>query len=596
MGQEFSPEQKRYLEGFASGLQAGRGNRAASVAPAAPVGPDRAHLEAMARVEAAGKKLVDQEKWKREEHPFDAYQRFKDQATRNEYPKPADNFRWRYYGLFYVAPNQPFYMARLRIPNGIMTHWQLAGLADVAEKCGGGFMHVTTRANIQIREIEAKSATNLVEAVQDLGLNSRGSGADNIRNVTGDATAGIAPGELLDTRPYARDWHFHVLNDRSLTGLPRKFNVAFDGGGPIATLEETNDVGFQAVEVTDGASVAPGLYWRLMLGGISGHRDLARDTGVILPLADATRVADAIIRVFVEHGDRTNRAKARLKYVLDAWGFEKFLAAVEERLGAKLLRIDAAAVAPRPAQDRLAHIGAHPQKQPGLNYVGVALPHGRLTGAQARALAAAAARFGDGAIRLTVWQNLLISGVGDRDLAPLESALNQAGLSSAATPLRAGLIACTGANGCKFGNARTKETAEAIALHCEQRLAARNLALDTALNIHVTGCPNSCAQHYIGDIGLVGARVPVGDDGDTVDGFHIVVGGGYGADARIARDFARDVKADDAPAAVEALIAAWLAHREGAEDFNAFVARREIEDIRRMAKRLAMENATEIAE
>ena len=122
-------------------------------------------------------------------------------------------------------------MCRLRIPNGILKHWQFAGMADVAERYGGGYSHVTTRANLQIREIEPKNAVEVVEAIQDLGLCSRGSGADNIRNVTGTPTAGIDPQELIDTRPYAREWHFHILNDRSLYGLPRKFNVAFDGAG-----------------------------------------------------------------------------------------------------------------------------------------------------------------------------------------------------------------------------------------------------------------------------------------------------------------------------------------------------------------------------
>ncbi len=154
-------------------------------------------------------------------------------------------------------------------------------------------------------------------------------GRDNIRNVTGSATAGIDPVEIADTRRLAREWHFHILNDRSLYGLPRKFNVAFDGGGAIPTLEETNDIGFQAVLI-DGA-----LKYRLILGGITGHKDLARDTGVVIAPQDCTPVADAIVRVFIEHGDRTNRAKARLKYVLDAWGFEKFLAAVEEKLAAR---------------------------------------------------------------------------------------------------------------------------------------------------------------------------------------------------------------------------------------------------------------------
>jgi len=235
---DFSDEQKRYLEGFMSGLQVARvgrglGNGAGSAAKSdpEPVGPDADSLKAQAKVIASGKKLADQEKFKREQHPFDAYPRLKQQAADNVPPSPADNFRWRYYGLFYVAPAQDSYMCRLRIPNGILKHWQLAGMADLAEHLCGPYCHVTTRANLQVREVPFKHAVALIEGIQDLGLCSRGSGADNIRNVTGTPTAGIDPQELLDTRPYAREWHYHILNDRSLTGLPRKFNVAFDGAG-----------------------------------------------------------------------------------------------------------------------------------------------------------------------------------------------------------------------------------------------------------------------------------------------------------------------------------------------------------------------------
>ncbi|MGA2128404.1 MAG: NirA family protein, partial [Xanthobacteraceae bacterium] len=236
---DFEPEQKRYLEGFVAGLQIARtaqglarpanGAAAAASAPAAPTGPDAAHLRAQDRVLETGAKLADQETFKRDLHPFDGYRRLKAQATTNEPPKPDDNFRWRYYGLFYCAPTQPTYMCRLRIPNGILKHAQLAGIADLAETYGGGYAHVTTRANLQIREVEPRHAVAMVEGIQDLGLCSRGSGADNIRNVTGTPTAGIDPQELIDTRVYARAWHFHILNDRSLYGLPRKFNVGFDG-------------------------------------------------------------------------------------------------------------------------------------------------------------------------------------------------------------------------------------------------------------------------------------------------------------------------------------------------------------------------------
>src|SRR6202140_3502885 len=294
---DFTDEQKRYLEGFTTGLQISRvgrgfGGAAAGKAGAEPTGPDAAHSKAQDRVTASGRKLADPEKFKREEHPFDAYPRLKQQALTNAPPTPADNFRWRYYGLFYVAPAQDSYMCRLRIPNGILKHWQLSGIADLAESYGGGFAHITTRANIQIREIEPKNSVALIEGIQDLGLCSRGSGADNIRNVTGTPTAGIDPQELIDTRPYAREWHFHILNDRTLYGIPRKFNVGFDGAGVIPVLEDTNDIGFSAVEVKDGFGVEPGIWFRLAIGGITGHKDFARETGVIVKPSEATLVAD----------------------------------------------------------------------------------------------------------------------------------------------------------------------------------------------------------------------------------------------------------------------------------------------------------------
>src|SRR5215813_5311960 len=365
---EFNPEQKRYLEGFMSGLQIARAARAASgngtdsAAAAEPVGADAAHLRAQDRFVKEGKKLSDPEKFKRELHPFDGYERLKAQAANNEPPKADDNFRWRFYGLFYCAPNQAAYMCRLRIPNGILKHWQFAGVGDLAERYAGGYAHVTTRANLQMREVEPKNAVAIIEAIQDLGLSSRGSGADNIRNVTGTPTAGIDPQELIDTRPYAREWHFHILNDRSLYGLPRKFNVGFDGAGRIAALEDTNDIGFQAVEVRDGHGVDAGIWFVLALGGLTGHRDFARDTGIVVRPVEAIRIADAVVRVFIDHGNRTDRTKARLKYVLDKLGIEKVLALVEEKLGRKLARVPAEAIASRPAFDRMAHIGVHRQK------------------------------------------------------------------------------------------------------------------------------------------------------------------------------------------------------------------------------------------
>lgn len=572
MSEELSGEQKRYLEGFASGMAIAR-NAAAPAAPALPDGPDTEALLAMAATERAGKKLVDQEKWKRKAHPFDQYPRLQAQAEAGIFPAPEDNFRWRYFGLFYVSPAQEAYMLRLRIANGILRADQMAGLAAVAERFSDGCTQVTTRANLQMRKIAAHDAIHVIEAVQDLGLTSRGSGADNIRNVTGSPTAGIDAQELLDTRPLARGWHFHVLNDRSLAGLPRKFNVAFDGGGALPVLEETNDIGFQAVEVREGvADIAPGVWCRLLLGGISGHGDLARDTGVICRPEQCSTLADAILRVFIEKGDRSNRARARLKYVLDGMGFAAFLEAVAAKCPFKLQYIDPAQLNTRSPQRRDGHIGVHPQKQAGLNWVGVALPLGRLSAAQMRGLSEIAQSHGDGDIRLTVWQNLLLSGVRDGDIAIVEAAVKALGLATKVSAFGAGLVACTGSSGCRFAAADTKADALAIAHAVDGKVS-----FETPINLHVTGCHNSCAQHYIGDIGLIGAKVPINDEGDTVPGYDVVVGGGYGADASIGRILREKIRAEEAPAIVTTMLEVWLQQRSGPEEtFAAFANRHDV--------------------
>lgn len=598
-GQDFSDEQKRYLEGFVSGVQATRvaaGLRPIGALPGGtytePVGPEAIHLKAMAATEAAGGKLVDQEKWKREENPFEAYSRLKGDALSGKAPKPADNFRWRYHGLFYVAPAQDSYMCRIRIANGILSHWQLRAVADLAETRAGGYAHVTTRAGLQLREIRPENGPAVVEGLMDIGLVSRGAGADNIRNVTGSATAGIDALELIDTRPFAKAWHHHILNERAMYGLPRKFNVSFDGGGQIPTLEDTNDIAFTAVRVADGGADSPASVWfRLSLGGITGHMDLARPTGAYVRPEEATAVADAIVRVFSETGDRTDRKRARLKYVLDRMGFDGFLSLVEAKLGRPLARFPESAVEASARQDRAAHVGVHGQKQSGLVWIGVSLPVGKLTVAQMRGIAAIAQSDGDGDIRLTVWQNLLISGIKAERAAAIEERLRAIGLTSRASAVRAGLVACTGNTGCKFAASNTKDTALAIADWVDRRLA-----LDLPINIHLTGCHHSCAQHYIGDIGMIACRVPIPGSDDTAEGFHILVGGGFGSDGGMARELYRDVRTEDCPSLVEKMLTAYLASRTSSEEtFGEFTRRLPAEVLRRMIEAVASPVSEEAA-
>lgn len=578
----FTEEQKQYLQGFVSGQAAARAAQglsplfpSAGAAAAGPAGPEAIHHRAQDRFLAAGKQLVAEEKAKRERNPLDRWDEIVKRAEAGQFPKGTDVFCSKFFGLFYVAPAQDSYMCRLRLPNGILTAHQMRGVADLAERYGGGYSHVTTRANLQFREVGARDAPQVLMGLYELGIVNRGSGADNIRNVTGDPTAGISAQELVDTRPLCREMHYTILNHRELYGLPRKFNIAFDGGGPVAVLEDTNDIGFSAVRVAEGKSLPAGIHFRVALGGITGHGDFARDLGVALRAEQCVPVAAAIVRVYIEHGDRTDRTKARMKYVIDRHGPEWYLAEVEKVLGAPLPRLAATDCEPRPPLSRTAHIGVHRQKQDGLNYIGVVPPVGRLEGAQMRGLARIAETCGAGEIRLTVWQSLILSGIPDARLATAQREIEALGLPWQASGVRAGTVACTGNTGCKFSASDTKRHARQIIEHVEPRVA-----LEEPVNIHLTGCHHSCAQHYIGDIGLLAAKVSVSEDAE-VEGYHLYLGGGYGAARELAREVLRNARADEVPAIVERLLNAYLAQRTTPDEpFHAFARRHSVEQLR----------------
>ena len=418
--QQFTEEQKQYLQGFAAGSGIARtlatvptfagtlAATAAAAAPAAPVvGSDRPsrpediHLAAQERVLAAGGKLCAEETAKRNAHGLDIWDKVVEHARDKRFPKGTDVFLFKFQGLFYVAPAQDAFMCRLRFAGGVVKAAQLRGLGDLADCYAGGYADVTTRANLQLREVRPDNTVQLLMGLHELGIINRGAGADNVRNITATPTTGFDPQELYDVRPLARDLHHYILNHRELYGLPRKFNVAFDSGGVVGSLEDTNDVGFTAVRVRGSDLVPDGIYFRLSLGGITGHQQFARDVGVVVEPGECTAVAVAGVKVFIEHGDRTDRKKARLKYVLDRLGYDAFLEEMEKHLPAKLKRVPLDACDPRPAPLAASHIGFHPQKQERLHYVGVIGAAGRYRADQLRTLAEVAEQFGCGECRLS---------------------------------------------------------------------------------------------------------------------------------------------------------------------------------------------------
>jgi ferredoxin-nitrite reductase len=518
---------------------------------------------------ASGKKLSKEEQIKFESNPLDTWDRIRELSTQDALPTGPDIFRLKFHGLFNVAPAQEGMMCRLRIPGGVLSSAQFREIANCARDFGGGYTDITTRANFQIREIPGRHMTSLLESLHGCGIVPRGSGADNLRNITGNPTGGICSEEFIDVLPLCRSMHQTILHHRELYGLPRKFNIAFNGGGRISALEDTNDIGFQAVKVEADhatAEIPVGIYFRLALGGITGHEDFARDTGLLFKPEECVEVAVALVQAFGRLGDRGNRKKARLKYVLDRLGFEGFLKEAEIEYGKPFRRFAADACIWPAADDRLAHLGTHAQKQEGKFWAGVHIPVGRLTPEQMLGLAKIADRFGEAELRLTVWQNLIIPGIDGTELAEVENALSKLGLSTHPNSVDAGLVACTGSEGCKFGQAKTKATAREVGDYLRDRLE-----LDGPINIHFTGCAHSCAQHFIGDIGCIATTLE--KDGQVIGGFHLFVGGGYGSDARIAVPVRRSVPESDVPAVIEAMLRTYLSERNAGETFAGFTQR-----------------------
>lgn len=568
----FTAEQKEYLLGFFAGAMQRNGAPFVSLDSSGRFTADSSSGAAnLAEPMVHGTPLSDlsrEELWKYEENPLDVWDKLLAHAGENRAPGAEDLFRFKYHGLFYVAPAQDSFMLRLRVPGGILNSHQMRGLADIAEKWGSGRADITTRANLQIREFQPRDIVRVLNAVQMLGLTSRGSGADNIRNITASPITGLDPHELCDVAPLAGALHQYILNSRDMYDLPRKFNVAFDNGGAISVVADTNDIGFVAVRVGDSGSVPPGVYFRVLLSGITGHKQFASDCGILLRPDQTLAVAAAMIRVYAENGDRTDRKKARLKYLVDRWGVEKFVAETEKRLAFPLLRVPVEACESRHSIDRAAHIGVHPQRQQDLRYIGVSVPVGRLPVVQMRAIADIADRCGNGDIRLTVWQNLLIPNVPIGKVETAVSLLREAGLECTAGALLRGTVACTGNRGCRYAATDTKSHALELAGMLDSKFT-----IDQPVNLHVTGCPHSCAQHYIGDIGLLGTRI-AGDEG-----YQVVIGGGSDRDQGLARELISSIRYADLSPALERLFASYVENRAAEETFVEFSRRHSIKEL-----------------
>ena len=549
-GEPLTDAQRDYLEGFFAGLAA-RGLKFSDAEPAS-------QSERTAQPSAD---LIFEERVKHELHPLDAYPQLLENAALNQAPDKESTFRFKWQGLFYLSPNKEAFMARLRIPGGLLKTYQWRELAAIAKDLTTGYIQITTRANLQIRLIQPKDAPEVLRRIQAVGLHTRGAGADNIRNLTANPTAGIDPCELIDVTPLCQQLAQIIINDRSFYDLPRKFNIAFDGGGLIGTVEDTNDIGAKAVKVGDE------ILFRIALGGATGHQAFARDLGVLIAPEELNQVIVALVRVFIANGNRNDRKHARLKHLLDSWTLEKYLAETEKLLGKQLRcsALDLGAVHYPGQKIRHSHIGVYPQKQRGLNYVGIAMPVGQMTPKQMLRIAELADLYGSGEIRLTVWQNFIIPNVPDAYVGTVRKALRRMGFDTEQSNLRSGLVACTGNSYCKYAQANTKGHALALADYLEKKLT-----LDQPVNIHLTGCPHSCAQHYMGDIGLLATKVR------GAEAYHVFIGGGFGANQAVGRQVFNGILFEELKSTLERMLKGYLRRREPGETFQRFTQRHDL--------------------
>lgn len=554
-GAALSTDQNHYLSGFFAGLSQ-RGYRFSDLAPmpGAPSAPAQ-NLD----------DLIFEERVKRELHPLDAYQDLLDSARANRAPDKEEIYRFKWNGLFFLAPVHDKYMARIRVPGGVLKSFQLREVAKTAKELTSGYIQITTRANLQIRLIEPKNTPEFLRRIQGVGLHTRGAGADNVRNLTANPTSGVDPVELIDVLPMVNEMAQTILNDRVYSDLPRKFNIAYDGGGLIGSVEDTNDLGAKAVKVGDR------IMFRIAVGGATGHKAFANDVGILVKPEDLNTVIGAFTKVYIQKGCRTDRKKARLKHLLEKMSHEEYIVEAEKIAGFKFER---APFDPQemlyPSQDIAhSHVGAYPQKQKGFHYVGATVPVGQLTPKNLVRIAELADLYGSGEIRLTVWQNFIIPNVPDAYVETLKRALTKAGFETKQNHITSGVIACTGSRYCKFAQSDTKAHALATMAYLRKKLE-----IDAPVNIHFTGCPNSCAQHYMGDIGLLGTKVK--RSGESMEGYHICVGGGFGKNQAVGRQVFTSIPHDELPALLEKMLRGWMTHRQAGESFQAFTQRHDL--------------------
>ena len=508
------------------------------------------------------------ERLKRDKFPLEIVDEIDELGQRNYLDiSEEDMVRFQWYGLYQDKPKVGYFMLRIKAPSGIMTAAQYRAIGELSVKYGRDYTELSTRQNVQLHWLQINQFREVFAAMDAVGLTSLGGCGDSVRNITGCPLAGLAADEIFDCRPQLDEVVQYFLTERDYFDLPRKHKITISTCAAQCNAPEINCIVFIGAQQDgrNGFSLRVG-------GGLSSTPRIARDLNVFVPQAEALPVAKAILDVWrTDLRYRLSRAKARLKFLVDDYGPEGVREAVEKQLGRKLEDLREV---PKPTGS-VDHLGPHPQKQPGLYYIGFPVFLGQVTGQQTIQIADVAAEFG-GDIRLARQQNFIVANVPESRVDEVIRRIADIGFPLDLNGIRGASVGCTGQPLCNYAVAETKTKLKEIVVRLEERFG-RDV---DGIKLGVDGCPHSCAHHWVSDIGLQGTTARGEEAGhDKLEAYEIYLRGGLGEHAEIGRPLLRRVPTEEAPAYVERLVAAYLRERQDGESFQSFARRKSDEEL-----------------
>jgi sulfite reductase (ferredoxin) len=465
------------------------------------------------------------------------------------------------------------FMVRIRIPNGIMTSRQLRAIADLTRLHANGIADLTVRQNIQLHWVTIQSLPEVLDGLAKVELNSIGACGDVVRNVTGCPVAGVDADEIIDASPFVHEVSQFLAGNAQFYNLPRKFKISIAGCHSWCSYPEINDIGLTAITRVVGRKPEVGFSLRVA-GGLSAEPYLGARLNAFVRQEQVLPVVKGIAELFRDSDVlREHRERARLKFLFlrHGWTADHFLAELQERIG---FQLDPAVEEHAPDDVYRDHIGIHAQKQAGLSYVGAVAMSGRINAEQMHAAADLAERFASGELRATNMQNLIVVNVPTLKADALAKELDAIGLKASGSVFGRGTVACSGTEFCKLAITETKSFSRWLVEELEERMPG----FDQHLKLHVTGCPNSCGQHWIADIGIEGKKIKVHDK--LVDAYYFCVGGALGLHQSTARPVGYRCAATEVPDALERLLGRYLEVREPGENLRRFFARHSDSDLR----------------